>query len=79
VRKKNLMVDYRKLCTIGGVAALMTVLMVFEILVSFVWTLGSAAIALAMFGGLLSTVWYVLSGLKLFRLGSDVSLGAGKP
>jgi hypothetical protein len=47
-------------------------LMTFEILVSFVWTLDSAAIALAMLGGLLSTAWYVLSGLRLFQLGRGI-------
>jgi hypothetical protein len=51
-------------------------LMIFEILVSFVWTLNSAAIALAMLGGLLSTAWYVLSGLRLFRLGHGASVEA---
>lgn len=49
-------------------------LMTFEILVSFVWTLDSAAIALAMLGGLLSTAWYVLSGLRLFQLGRGTSV-----
>jgi hypothetical protein len=51
-------------------------LMMFEIWVSFVWILDNAAMALAMLGGLLSTVWYVSSGLRLFRLGQDASLGA---
>jgi hypothetical protein len=48
-------------------------LMIFEILASFVWTLDNVAIALAMFGGLLSTIWYVSSGLRLLRLGQGGS------
>jgi hypothetical protein len=51
-----------------------TLLMTFEILASFVWTLGSAAIALALLGGLLSTIWYILSGLRLLQLGQSASL-----
>jgi uncharacterized protein DUF4386 len=47
-------------------------LMTFEILASFVWALDNVAIALAMSGGLLSTIWYVLSGLKLLQLGKGV-------
>ena len=47
-------------------------LMIFEILASFVWTLDDAAIALAMLGGLLSSIWYVSSGLRLLRLGQNV-------
>jgi hypothetical protein len=53
-------------------------LMTFEILASFVWALDSVAIALAMLGGLLSTVWYVSSGIRLFRLGQSASLEAEK-
>ena len=52
-------------------------MVIFDILAAFVWTLDSAAIALAMFGGLLSTVWYVLSGLRLFWLGKSASLCQG--
>ncbi|MBN1580499.1 MAG: DUF4386 family protein [Anaerolineae bacterium] len=48
-------------------------LMIFEILASFVWTPDNMAIALALFGGLLSTIWYVLSGITLFRLGNIAS------
>jgi hypothetical protein len=48
-------------------------LMLFEILASFVWTLDGATMGLAMLGGLLSTVWYVLSGFKLLRLGKSAS------
>jgi hypothetical protein len=51
-------------------------LLVFEILASFVWALDSVAIALAMLGGLLSTVWYVSSGLRLLRLGRKTLSGA---
>jgi hypothetical protein len=54
-------------------------LMLFEILTSFVWTLDGAMMGLAMLGGLLSTVWYVLSGLKLLRLGKNASLASGRP
>jgi hypothetical protein len=46
-------------------------LMAFEILVSFVWVLDNVAIALAMLGGLLSTIWYVSSGFRLLRLGRE--------
>ena len=51
-------------------------LLIFEILVSFVWSRDGVAIALAMRGGLLSSIWYVLSGLRLFRLGASASLAA---
>jgi hypothetical protein len=43
-------------------------LLVFEVLASFVWTLDSTAIMLAMLGGLFSSAWFVLAALRLLRL-----------
>ena len=45
-----------------------TFMLIFEVLVSFVAGLDSAAMLLAMPGGILSMVWYVLLALKLFKL-----------
>jgi hypothetical protein len=43
-------------------------LLVYEVLASFVSGLDGVAWVIVMFGGLSSTVWYVLSALRLFRL-----------
>ena len=43
-------------------------MLIFEVLVSFVPGMDSAAMLLAMPGGILSMVWYVLLALKLFKL-----------
>jgi hypothetical protein len=51
-------------------------LLLFEILTSFVWALDSVAMILAMLGGLLSSIWYVLLALRLFQLGQSVSVEA---
>lgn len=45
-------------------------LLVFEVLASFVSGLDSAAWVIVMAGGLLITVWYVLLALRLFGLGN---------
>jgi hypothetical protein len=49
-------------------------LLVFEFFSSFVSGLDATAMILAMFGGLLSMVWYVLIALRLFQLGQDASV-----
>ena len=46
-------------------------LLVFEVFSSFVAGLSTAAIALALLGGVLSMVWYILTAIGLFRLGKD--------
>jgi len=51
-------------------------LLLFEILTSFVWTLDSATMILAMFGGLLSMMWYVLLAFRLFQLGQGALVEA---
>jgi hypothetical protein len=43
-------------------------LLVFEVFSSFVAGLTAAAITLALLGGVLSMVWYILTALGLFRL-----------
>ena len=46
-------------------------LVVFEVLVSFVADLNAPALTLAMFGGILSMVWYVLVARQLFQLAKE--------
>jgi hypothetical protein len=53
-----------------------TLLLWFEILTSFVWTLDNVAMILAMLGGLLSMIWYVLLAFRLFKLGQGASIEA---
>jgi len=45
-------------------------LLVFEIFTSFVWALDTEVMLFAMLGGLLSSAWYVLLALRLFKLES---------
>jgi len=45
-------------------------LLVFEFFASFVLGLGSVTMILAILGGLLTMVWYILIARRLFRLGS---------
>jgi hypothetical protein len=44
-------------------------LLLFEIISSFFTGLSEAAVFLAMFGGLLSMAWYILTGRRLFQIG----------
>jgi hypothetical protein len=47
------------------------ILLIFEFLSSFVSGLSTPTMALAMFGGLLSMAWYLLTAQGLFRLGRN--------
>lgn len=47
------------------------ILLVFEFLASFVSGLSNVTMILAMFGGLLSMAWYVLTARRLFHLGQN--------
>jgi hypothetical protein len=49
-------------------------LIVFEIGTSFVWDLDSAAMLLAMLGGLFSAIWDILLACRLFQLARDGSI-----
>jgi hypothetical protein len=44
------------------------ILLIFEFVSSFVSSLSEATMLLAIFGGLLSMVWYILIARKLFQL-----------
>ena len=46
-----------------------SIMMVFEYFSSFVTGLSDMVMLLAMFGGILSMVWYILLARKLFQLG----------
>jgi hypothetical protein len=52
-------------------------LLVFEVFSSFVAGLTAAAITLALLGGVLSMVWYILIAMRLFQLGKN-PLGASQ-
>jgi len=49
------------------------ILLIFEYFSSFVTGLSTVTMLLAMFGGLLSMVWYILLARRLFQLGSNSS------
>ena len=51
-------------------------LLVFEFLSSFVSGLSIAAMALAMFGGLLTMVWYLSIAQGLFKLGRNLGVSS---
>jgi hypothetical protein len=61
---------FREVAAYAGILGF-GILLVFEFFSSFVSGLSNMTMLLAMFGGLLSMIWYILIALKLFHLGQS--------
>ena len=64
---------FSKAAAVAGIFGF-TLLLIFEVISSFFASPTGVAMFIAIAGGLLSMVWYVLIAVRLFQLGSRVSI-----